>query len=252
MYKGQYQQALNEFQNAVRRFRIAEIEEELANTYDNMGRVYALLGREFQATQLIKNGLEIRKKLGLTYREALSANSQAMVLIRFGHTERALISVENALNPLPSLRVARGIGLGLLSRGSIYRNKAEMWREMDVPIETALRTIDDAETDLKDAVRIFSTAVNEPIREVQAYNEMACSYRARYLLELYGNTTEQERTLTLAAGSTYFRKAMKITKQYRYTIEELDSLQDHRTSGSGKAVRRSRTILGGCTPKDSQ
>ena len=226
MYTGQYHLALREFQQAIRLFRITGLEEELANTNDNMGRVHALLGGEFQATMLIKKGLEMREALGLTYREALSHTSLALVLIRFGRATQALRAVEEALIHFRRTEVQRGIGLGLLTRGLIYRNMAEMREELNIHNQDALRYTNRAESDLKDAVRLFSESVQEPIREVQARNEMACCYRARYLLLRQSSATEAEREMTLTQGRMYFRQAIEVSQDHEYLVEEMDSMQD--------------------------
>ena len=226
MYKGQYHLALHEFQQAIRLFRLVNLEEELANTNDNMGRVYALVGSEFQAMQLIRKGLEMRQHLGMTYREALSANSLALVLIRFGRQQQALKAIETALIHFRRTEVARGTGLGLLTRGMIYRSLAEMYVELDVPVEEALHFTDLAETDLKDAVRHFTTLVREPIRTVLASNEMACCYRARYLLLRVYGAKEAEREMAFIQGRMYFRQAIELARKHDYIIEELDSMQD--------------------------
>lgn len=231
MYKGQYHLALQEFQQAIRLFRMAGLEmagleEELANTNDNMGRVYALLGSEFQAIQLIKKGLEMRKSLGLNYREALSMNSLALVLTRFGRVEQALKTIETALIHFRRTEVARGIGLGLLTRGMIHRSMPEMREELDISMDEALRHTNLAESDLKDAVRYFSELIREPIREVQARNEMACCYRARYLLLRYSGAGENEQNMAFIQGRMYFRQAIDVANRQGYTVEELDSMQD--------------------------
>jgi tetratricopeptide (TPR) repeat protein len=226
MYLGQYRQAIREFQQAIRLYRMADLEEELANSNDNMGRVYALLGGEFQATQLIQNGLLIRKKLGLTYREALSANSLAQALIRFGQAEPALRAIEDALIQFRRVGVDRGIGLGLLTRGMIYRTMAGTWREMELPISEALHYTDKAETDLRDAMRIFAASVREPIREVQVRNEMASCYRARYLLLVHSGASEAERELALTQGRLHYRQAVDVAKKHGYIVDELDTTQD--------------------------
>jgi len=226
MYTGQYHLALHEFQQAIRLFRMTELEEELANTNDSMGRVHACLGGEFQATMLIKKGLERREALGLTYREALSHNSLALVLIRFGRATQALKAIEEALIHFRRTQVQRGIGLGLLTRGMIYRSMAELRLELNISVKEALRYTDLAESDLKDAVRIFSDSVHEPIRQVQARNEMACCYRARYLLLRHSGAKETEQEMALIQGRMYFRQAIELSREHGYPIEELDSMQD--------------------------
>ncbi len=225
MYLGRYRQALQDFRQAIRFFRIANLEEELANSNDNMGRVYALLGQEFQSLQLIRNGMEMRRRLGLNYREALSANSLALALLRFGQMELALRAAEDALSRLAGAEVDRGIGLGTLTRGWSTATWPICGRNWGFPSE-ALRYTDLAETDLKDAVRIFSVSVQEPIREVQACNELACCYRARHWLVVHKGASAAEQGMALSQGRTWFRRAIETARRHGYFVEELDSLQD--------------------------
>ncbi len=230
MYKGQYHLALQDFQQAARLFRIAgleirSLEEELANTNDNIGRVYAVVGREFQAIQLIKKGLEIRESPGLTYRVALSMNSLALALNRFGRVEQALKTVDTALRHFRRTQVKRGIGLGLLTRGMIHRNMAEMYEELDIAIQDALEYAESAEIDFGEAMRYFSD-VDEPIRMVQVLNEMACCHRSRYLLLRRSKAPKNEQDMALVQGRTYFRQAIELARKQDYPIDEFDSMQD--------------------------
>ncbi|MFN3763666.1 MAG: hypothetical protein ACK4WK_10780, partial [Anaerolineae bacterium] len=160
------------------------------------------------------------------YREALSANSLALALLRFGQMEPALRAAEDALSHFRRAEVDRGIGLGTLTRGMIYRNMADMWLELDIPLQEALRYTDLAETDLKEAVRIFSVSVREPIREVQACNELACCYRARHWLLVHQGASQAERGMAFSQGRTWFRRAIETARRHGYFVEELDSLQD--------------------------
>jgi tetratricopeptide (TPR) repeat protein len=101
-----------------------------------------------------------------------------------------------------------------------------MWREIDFPMKEAFHYVDLAETDLRDAVRIFSASVKEPILEVQARNELACCYRARYLLLTRSDAPEATRDMAFAQARPNFRQAIDVARQYNYTVEELDSTQD--------------------------
>ncbi len=223
---GQYSRAILEFQRAIGLFFVADILEEHANSNDNLGRVYALQGRRFQAIQLIQNGLEIRKDLGLSYREALSSNSLAQGLARFGEFDLALRAANDALAQFGRVGVKRGVGLGLLSRGMIYRNLAENWLDNGLSLEQGINYADMAETDLREAWNIFGGLVSEPIRLVQALNELGCCYRARYqLLGLKGDA-EAVKNATFAQGRIRFLQAIKLAKEAGFVIEELDSMQD--------------------------
>jgi hypothetical protein len=108
----------------------------------------------------------------------------------------------------------------------IYRTLADTWREMEIPVEEALHYTDLAETDLRDAMRIFTTSVREPIREVQVRNEMASCYRARHFLLVHKNASDSEIELAFTQSRLHFRNAIKVAQEHAYFVEELDSLQD--------------------------
>ncbi|MCU0489631.1 MAG: tetratricopeptide repeat protein [Anaerolineales bacterium] len=72
MNMGKYHQALRFFQQAIRWLRKAldntprpMLQEEYANASDNLGRVYSVIGFHRKAIDLIRAGLEERKKTGL-------------------------------------------------------------------------------------------------------------------------------------------------------------------------------------------
>jgi tetratricopeptide (TPR) repeat protein len=202
------------------------IEEELANASDNLGRVYVQLGRQFQSLRLIRNGLDIRERLGSNYRTALSQVSLAHAYVRLGDYEQGLLAAEKALIAFKRVDVQRGIGLGLLARGMLYRNRAENWRERNVSAQSALDDVDKAETDLRDAVRIFSNIVGEPIRAVEAHNELGCCYRARYLILQKGGGGSAEREFAYTQSRLQLREAIKVAEANSLDIERLDALQD--------------------------
>lgn len=231
MYLGKYSLALQELKSAIQIFRLTRHKEELANSSDNMGRVHAMLGEEFQAVQLAKKGLELRHQLGKPYREALSNISLALIYIRSGKADLAMRAVEIAIDQFGKVGIERGIGLGLLTRGMIYRNMAEMLEDLNVPYEEALKFIGKAENDLREAIRIFSVIHREPIREIQANNEMACSHRARlWLFRRQSNIIDilsnDDVDVAFRQARTYYRKAIELAHKHEYDIEELDSMQD--------------------------
>ena len=227
IYRGQYFLSIREFQKAIRLFRTAPaLAEELANSCDNMGRAYSNLGLEFQALQLIQNGLTSRQKLGLPYREALSEDTLAYARVRFGQYDLARKAIDDALRQFRTVGSERGIGIGLLTRGSVYRKLADSWSELEIPAETAIDYTFTAEVDLREATLIFQHVVFEPIRQVQAHNEMACCYRARYQLLIHTNAPESNRALVFDQAQSQFQYAITLAHKHNYPIEELDSKQD--------------------------
>jgi|GEM_PF-1183437 len=225
MYQGRFRQAVAEFRKAIALFR-GRLPEELANSQDNMGRVFARLGDEFAALQLIKEGWLTRRDLGHAYREALSLISWAVTLARLGHPEPGLKKAHAAVTQVRQTEVARGRGLVLYARGIVYRILAESWREEGIPVEEALEKTNLAEIDLRDALEIFTGPVKESIREVRALNELACVHRARYLILAVAGRPEVERERAYYDALRVFRETIRRARECHYQIEELDSMQD--------------------------
>lgn len=226
-YRGRYSLALRELEDAIRLFRIGNIDEELANSSDNLGRVHALLGHELEAIEWILNGLELRSEREMIYREALTYTTMAQILPRFGRFEEAMRNVEEALVRFSRVNVARGQGLGFLGRGQVYRAIAEQGVERGEHGKDAIRYLDFAEKDLRDALFIFTSRVHEPIREIQVRNELGCCYRARHWILV---NAEKRRAADIDfafnQSSQYLHKASDLAKEKGYRIDWLDSLQD--------------------------
>jgi len=121
MVNRQYGAALEEFRNAQVYFRAADLREEIANTADNMGRVYAVLFRRSHAEALVEDGLQLREQLGLDYRVALSRISRAIVHLAFGEPHLAREVVKQALDTCEGLAACR--------RGITYRPVATNWHD---------------------------------------------------------------------------------------------------------------------------
>lgn len=176
-YLGQYEAAIHEFYNALAYFRDPELQEEWANTKDNIGRVYALCHRAIQAGANIKDGLDLRRRLGLNYRIALSLHSWASVHLEFGEYTQARRLSEEALAMFEDLGIQRGIGLASITRGKALRRLGSAW----VPGISSSREFDDLLNQgvdcLNRAVRIFTDRVNEPEHLVEALNELGSIYR---------------------------------------------------------------------------
>jgi tetratricopeptide (TPR) repeat protein len=225
MYMGKYWLALEEFAKALKYFDLVNLPEETANTKDNIGRVYSILGYSFPALEAIREGLKLRTSSNLDYREALSRTSLAIAYTQFDNVGLALQEVENALQIFRHIRIERGVALAQLTRGLTYRTQSELWRELNLTVDQALQLTEKAENDLLDALGIFIDAVQEPIRNVQAYNEVACCYRSRYLLLKQKHDIEEQRN-ALRRGLSYFERAIAEADLHDFLAEKLDSLQD--------------------------
>lgn len=226
MNTGQYWLALREFQSAITYFELANLVEERANSLDNIGRVYALLGSSWDASTSIQEGLKLRQKQELPYREALSLNSLALYFLQFDKVQDAIETVEQALTIFRKVGIERGEALGLTTRGWAFRVKAESWRERRINVDEALKDLNTAEADLRTALRIFANSVEEPLRRMHVENELACLYRARYFLLSSKVGHEREQQTAFAEGLRFFKSADQLAEKFKFTIEKLDNLQD--------------------------
>jgi len=230
--RGQYRLAIQYYQYASSIFRVASlagikgVEEEAANTMDNTARVYSELGFDSRAIDLVRRGLDQRKKLGLSYRKALSNCSHAIILSTIGDYDKALEEIDNALLDFGSAETGRGKGIASIIRGTLLRRKAEEWRETGQSRAAAVRETESAEAALRQAADIFAANVLEPLLLVQVYNELGCCLRARYFLlrDYPGAANYLPAIYTQAEAS--LKKSMLDASTHELCVERLDSLQD--------------------------
>lgn len=170
MNQGRYGLALREFRMALSYFYASGLLEEYANTLDNMGRIYAVLYQRNRAERLMDKSLELRLELEPDYRIALSLNSRAITHLVFEEPHRAQRWSIDALSIFERLGAQRGIGLACITLGRSLRHLG------------TVTFLNQAATHLKRAVDIFEQSVDEPVRLIEAYNELECTYRDRAAL----------------------------------------------------------------------
>jgi tetratricopeptide (TPR) repeat protein len=237
---GRYRMAIQYFQQALPIFRVPEslnmpvivnlkgLIEEIANTTDNMARVYSQLGYHDRAVDLAREALEQRNQLGLTYREALSENSLAIIQGNRGQYDNALAVLDDAMLEFRGAEAGRGVGLGSITRGMLFRRKAEDWRENNEPVSSAIHDTEMSEVSLREAASIFADDIIEPIHLVDVYNELGCCLRIRYLLQaahLEGKNPGYLNSI-LTQGEASFNRSIKEAEKYGFQVEMLDSWQD--------------------------
>lgn len=176
-----YQMALREFQLAMPYFRASDLREEIANTGDNMARVYAHLYQRGYAEALVEDGLELRRVLGRDYRVALSLRSYADICLAFKEPHLARTLSREMLKICENLGARRGIGLGCITMGQALRALgSESAAGIDDPdsaeyLSTAIGFLERAE-------KIFEQEAPEPAHLVEVYDELGCVYREQAAL----------------------------------------------------------------------
>jgi len=226
MHLGHYQAALKEFRWALPYFRASELWEELANTNDNMGRVYALLRDSILAETLVDEGLALRQQLGRDYRIGLSLNSRAVVHLEFGEPHRARRLSEKALSIFEGLGAQRGIGLALITLGRSLRQLGRLWTAGLYPFQDCERLLSEGATYLERAMRIFEQVVDEPVRLVETLDELGCIYRdrARLVREMAPNSP-LARTIA-AEAIKLLGRCIKLADKFQFLVPYVDACED--------------------------
>lgn len=221
-----YGLALQEFRKALPYFRASDLLEETANTTDNMGRVYAALYRRSQAESLVEDGLELRQKLGRQYRVALSRISRAIVHSAFNEPHRAFAVAKQALEICEGLEAKRGIGLASLIAGRAARQLGELWATGVYGYEESKKFLADARRFLEQAIAIFGEEVTEPVRLVEAYNELGCIFREWAVLE---RSHDPASALPRALNGTaikWLEESLRLAEQIQSWVQYTDTCED--------------------------
>lgn len=188
---GQYRRALRLFEAALPYFEASDHVEELANTGQNMGIAYSLLGEGNKATAYLAEALEIRQRLRLPYRLALSREAYARAYIEAGQPHRARNVGEQAYDTCKELNARRGIGLTAVTVGRAYHGLARLTTVYDdrKRLEHECRAV----KLLEEARDIFANQVFEPVRSIEALLALGQCYSNLALFPGSGEGIARER-----------------------------------------------------------
>ena len=226
MHLGHYRAALKKFRSALPYFRASELWEELANTNDNMGRVYALLHHPTRAETLVDEGLRLRRELGRDYRSGLSLSSRAIVHLEFEQPHRARRLSQEALGIFERLGAQRGIGLASITLGRSLRHLGGLWMAGLYSHQDCDQFLSQGARHLDGAVRIFKQVVDEPVRLVEALNELGCIYRERSrLAQEMAPDRPLARTISLEAVRCLVR-SIELAEELGLPVWYVDSCED--------------------------
>jgi hypothetical protein len=220
-----YRLALNEFKLAVPYFRASSLDEERANTSDNMGRVHGLLYERSRAEVLIDDSLELRRHLRREYRIGLSLISRALVHLLFDEPHRARRKSEEALSTFERLGGQRGIGGASIMLGRSLRKLGDVGTTGLYPPEESDVLFRDAIAHLKRAVGIFMETIDEPRLLVEAYNELGCACRGRAALARRDEKSPLARSVSREAVQ-YLTKCTDLAKEKGYLTMYVDACED--------------------------
>lgn len=223
---GRYRVALEEFHAALPYFLTANLEEEIANTSDNMGRVYAQLGDRTRAELLIRDGLALRRRLGRELRIGLSLNSQIILFSSIGDSYGAYRLSIQSLDTFERLGAQREIGLACTNLGRSLRQLGALRKAGMYGDEECNKFLSAAIDYLKKAIEIFSPyAIDEPIRLINAYNELGCVYREQ-AAQAYTMAPHTVPNQPEQLAEHYLNQAITLAQEREYWVQYVDSYED--------------------------
>ncbi len=221
-----YALALREFGAALLYFRASDLLEETANTADNMGRVHAQLYHRSAAESQIEDGLQLRRHLGRKYRIALSLNSRAIFHLTFNEPGLAKRDAEEALAIFKDFEAKRGIALASITLGRALRQLGMMWSAGLYDSAQCEGLMQDSITQLEHAIEIFENEVTEPTRQIEAYNELGCTYREYAILVRHLDPGTARGSELLSKAVHFMQMALPRAQESRNVLKYLNVCQD--------------------------
>ncbi|MGB3651658.1 MAG: tetratricopeptide repeat protein [Rivularia sp. (in: cyanobacteria)] len=123
--RGEYQEALNNFEQALVIFREIGDDENQGTTFNNIGEVYRNLGEYAKALDYYQQSLAIDKKIGNKEGEGTILNNIGIVYDSLGEYPKALDYYQQALTIIKQVKDKAGEGSTLNNIGSVYDNLGE-------------------------------------------------------------------------------------------------------------------------------
>ena len=223
MKRRHYKRALQELQQALPYLREVDLLEEYANTLDNMGGVYTMLYNRNRAESLLHEALTIRRALRREARIALSLDSCSRFHLRFADPHTALLMAQQELDISTKLKPRRPAGLAHISLGRSLRRLGTL--ATTYSSDECLRYLDQAIQHLTEAMHIFATDVDEPVRLIEIYNELGCAYRDRAALRRRDGAMAARPDPDVRWAITYLENAIRAA-QDTHRVMYVDSCHD--------------------------
>lgn len=173
--RGLFEDAIEDFKRGLYYSRFIHFDQEEATLRNDMGFAQMLAGKFQPAFENMWDGLQLRYKLAVGPRIALSHSSLAQHFIATGAYEEARKHAQYAVRIAGAVGYRRGIGFGNLALAEAARRFA-FSAQGPSNQEEYLR-------EAQDAIEIAIDNLNEAARLIDATLEQACLYRDRLRIE---------------------------------------------------------------------
>ena len=180
--RGDVQKSVSDYTEAVQLWRDVNLIIEYARSLNDLGFARSELGEVDDARALIEEAIRLQIGLGQYSMVALSINASALVELGQGKYDAAIKHSKQALSIFRSLGYIRGEGLALIALADSSR---PFIGSVDVQSSgNRIRYLKDAAGYAERALTIFSDAIHEGSRQIQALNSLGCAQRDWAFLHL--------------------------------------------------------------------
>lgn len=173
--RGSFENAIEDFKHSLYHSRFIHFDHEEATLRNDLGFAQMQAGHFQSAYENMWDGLQLRYKLAVGHRIALSHSSLAQHFIATGAYEEARKHAQYAVRLAGAVGYRRGIGFGNLALGESARRFAF---SAQAPANQA-----DYLREAQDAIEIALKNLSEKARLIDAALEQACLYRDRLRIE---------------------------------------------------------------------
>ncbi len=222
---GHYGSALLTYQHACEYFAKINIDDERADTLNNIAFILALLGDLEPAKNYADQAFELRQGLGQKYPLALSYNTRGLIYSLQGQYELGRRESLLALTISEELEIPRGVGLACNALGYIFRKQGEGWKLGECSLSQATQFFRRSAEYFERAAIIFSEQVSEPIRLWEAYNEWGSLFTEwGHLLDKQKDTEEAQKLYVKAVE--FQLQALQVARKFGMRFQEADTCDD--------------------------
>jgi tetratricopeptide (TPR) repeat protein len=225
---GQFHEALRQFRLALPKFSEATIEDEQADTLNNLAFLMALLGRPSLAHNHLDHALKIRKRLGHPIPLAFSYMTRSYIFVLEGRPVSGERDGQTALEMFDGYGYQRGIGMAFNGLGFAARKHGNQWKDGVYTAEEAQVYFQQAIDYYDKARSIFPEKIKEPLRLWEACNESGSTYCDwGWLLLNQPALGDDEAVRAKYEDSIRFQEmAVAIAEETGLSFQEIDSYDD--------------------------
>lgn len=173
--RGLFKNAIDDFKQGLHYSRFIHFDHEEATLRNDLGLAQMQAGKFQSAFENMSDGLQLRYKLAIGHRIALSHSSLAQYFIATGTYEEARKHAQYAVKIASAVNYRRGVGFGYLALAEATRRFAFSAQASSNQMEF-LR-------EAQDAIEFAITDLSEKSQKIHAKLEQACLYRDRVRVE---------------------------------------------------------------------